>query len=399
MRRYTRLFYLLALANFLFFLGNSLYILLPVFLKNMGASESYIGVMNNIDKIFTIITAVGIGSIRHGRDRIRLLRTGYMVLILAYASYLTVTSLTWMLILIRVMHGIGFSVAMIMGTSIIFDIVPIEDAAEAIGIYGITGALSNALSPFIGEMLLARGHSHSLIFALSVLLVSTSLAVTFMMSPGERPGPAPDEPAPSGSLRLLSEPRYLLMTLASIIFGGSFGVIITYLPNFIRTTTSFRFSYFFIIYICVLIIIRFTFLKIVTRINRNNLLIAVFANGALMYLLFNSLNSLPILIITSIMYGITHGILFPVLNTTVVSLVHMHDRGRANALFIASFNGGMMSFAFALGFLIDHCHTYLVAFNVCAAMFLLAIGLTIIMKVKYSKPQINIDPELSIEVE
>ncbi|MBN1496140.1 MAG: MFS transporter [Spirochaetes bacterium] len=399
MRRYTRLFYLLALSNFLFFLGNSLYILLPVFLKNMGASESYIGFMNNIDKIFTIITAVGIGSIMHGRDRIRLLRTGYMILVVAYAAYLTVTSLTWSIILIRVMHGIGFSVAMIMGTSIIFDIVPIEDAAEAIGIYGITGALSNALSPFFGEMLLSRGHSHYLIFALSVLLVSTSLAITFIMSRGERPGPAPDEPARSGSLRLLLEPRYLLMTLASIIFGGSFGVIITYLPNFIRTATSFRFSYFFIIYICVLIIIRFTFLKIVTRINRNNLLIAVFANGALMYLLFNSLNSLPVLILTGIMYGVTHGILFPVLNTTVVSLVHMHDRGRANALFIASFNGGMMSFAFALGFLIDRFHTYLVAFNVCAVMFLLAIGLMIIMKVKYSKPQIKIDPELSIEVE
>ncbi len=397
MRRYTRLFYFLALANFLFFLGNSLYILLPVFLKNLGASESYIGVMNNIDKIFTIITAVGIGSIMHGRDRIRLLRIGYLVLVAAYAAYLLVSSLTWLLLLIRVLHGIGFSIAMIMGTSIIFDIVPMEDAAEAIGIYGVTGALSNALSPFFGEMLLSRGHSHHLIFALSVLLVSLSLAITFIMPRGERPGPAPDEPARRGSLRLLAEPRYLLTTMATIIFGGGFGVIVTYLPNFIRTTTSFRFSYFFIIYICVLIIIRFTFIKIVARINRNNLLVAVFAIGALMNLLMNALDSLVMLMITAVLYGVTHGILYPVLNTTVVSLVHMHDRGKANALFTASFNGGMMAFALALGFLIDRFNTYLAAFNVCAVMFSVAIGLIIIMKVKYPTPEITIDPELSIE--
>jgi predicted MFS family arabinose efflux permease len=397
MRRYNQLFYLLALANFLFFLGNSLFILLPVFLKNMGASESYIGVMNNVDKIFTIITAVGIGSIMHGRDRIRLLRAGYLILVFAYAAYLAVSSLTWMLLLIRVIHGIGFSVAMIMGTSIIFDIVPMEDAAEAIGIYGVTGALSNALSPFFGELLLSRGHSHYLIFALSVLLVSLSLAITFLMPRGDRPGPAADEQARRGSLRLLSDPRYLLMTLATIIFGGGFGVIVTYLPNFIRTTTSYKFSSFFIIYICVLIIIRFTFIRIVGRFSRNNLLMAVFALGALMNLFMNFLDTFVMLIIVSIMYGITHGILYPVLNTTVVRLVHLHDRGKANALFTASFNGGMMIFALLLGFLIDRCGTYLAAFDVCAAMFVVAIALLLIMKVKYTGPDIPIDPELSVE--
>ena len=63
MKRYNPLFYYLALANFTFFLGNSLYILFPVYLKSMGASESYIGIMNNADKIFIIITAITIGSL------------------------------------------------------------------------------------------------------------------------------------------------------------------------------------------------------------------------------------------------------------------------------------------------------------------------------------------------
>ncbi len=373
MKRYNSLFYYLALANFLFFLGNSLYILLPVYLKNLGATESYIGIMNNVDKIFTIISAVTIGSIMQGRDRIRLLRIGYLILACAYASYLLITSLTWALLLIRIMHGIGFSVAMITGTSIIFEIVPMKDAAEAIGIYGITGALSNAISPFFGEMLLSRGYPHQVIFSISVALVMLSLAITFIMPCLDCGAKVENMPTSRGSLHLMAKPKFLLMALVSMIFGGGFGVIVTYLPNFIRTTTSFKFSYFFLIYIAVLIIIRFTFIKQVGRINRSILIMVVFAVGSLMNVFLNFLDSMIMLVIVSVMYGLTHGILYPVLNTILVSIVEAHDRGKANALFTASFNGGMMLFALSLGFLIDYRNSYLVAFDVCAAMFLLAI--------------------------
>jgi MFS family permease len=377
MKRYNSLFYYLALANLTFFLGNSLYILFPVYLKNMGATESYIGIMNNADKIFTILGAITIGSLMHGRDRIRLLRIGYLILTCAYASYLLISSLSWAILLIRIIHGIGFSVAMILGTSIIFEIVPMKEAAEAIGIYGVTGALSNAISPFVGELLLSHGYPHQVIFSLSVVLIMLSLAITFIMP---RPGMgdnADEMPTSRGSLHLLAKPKFVFMALVSTIFGGGFGIIVTYLPNFIRTTTPFNFSYFFLIYIAVLIIIRFTFIKQVSRINRGTLIMAVFVVGALMNAFLSFLDSMIMLVIVSVMYGITHGILYPVLNTVLVSIVEARDRSKANALFTACFNGGMMIFAFALGFLIDYTKSYLAAFDVCAVMFLTAVILVV----------------------
>ncbi len=357
----------------MFFLGNSLFILLPIYLKNLGATESYIGIMNNVDKIFTIITAINMGVIMHGRDRIRLLRVGYMIIACAYASYLLVTSLTWALLIIRIVHGIGFSVAMILGTSIIFEIVPMKEAAEAIGIYGITGAISNAISPFVGEMILSRGYPHQVIFALSVALVLMSLAITFVMPRPEGAAFTDALPESRGSLHLMAKPKFVIMFFVSMIFGGGFGVIVTYLPNFIRTTTPFNFSYFFLMYIAVLIIIRFTFIKQVSRFSKSALIMAVFIVGAMMNVFLNFLDSILMLIVVSVMYGITHGILYPVLNTIQVSIVDPGDRSKANALFTASFNGGMMIFALGLGFLIDYRDSYLVAFNVCAAMFLVAV--------------------------
>lgn len=378
MKRYNSLFYYLALANLTFFLGNSLYILFPVYLKNLGATEAYIGIMNNVDKIFTIITAVTIGTLMHGRDRIRLLRVGYLILVCAYGSYLLFPSLTWTLLIIRIIHGIGFSVAMILGTSIIFEIVPMKEAAEAIGIYGVTGALSNAISPFFGELLLSWGYPHQVIFALSVIMVVLSLAITFIMPRAELDGQTDQLPTSRGSLHLLTKPTFIFMFLVSMIFGGGFGVIVTYLPNFIRTTTPFKFSYFFLIYIAVLILIRFTFIKQVGRISRSTLVMAVFVVGALMNVLLNFLDSMVMLVIVSIMYGITHGILYPVLNTIQVSIVDAQDRSKANALFTASFNGGMMVFALTLGFLIDYRGSYLAAFDMCAVMFIAAIFLVVL---------------------
>ncbi len=382
MKKYGRTFYSLALANFLFFLGNSLFILLPLFLKDLGASESTIGIMNNIDKVVAIFAAVFIGGLMSGRDRVRLLRLGYMILVAVFASYLLISSLTWLILLIRILHGIGFSLAMILGTTIIFDIVSPEDAAEAIGIYGVTGALSNALSPFAGEMLLSLGYSHSLLFIISVILVTGSLMITYLMPrlPSGEPENGGEEQR--GSLGLLRNPRFALLALVTVIFAGGFGVIITYLPNFIRTTTEMKFSYFFLIYIAVLICIRFFFIGKIGRVRSSSLLMAAFSTGSVLFLLMNILRSYTVLAVVGVLYGFTHGILYPLLNSTMVRIVSRADRGRANAIFTACFNGGMMSLALSLGFLIDRTGTYLAAFNAAGAMYLAAILMLVVFRAR-----------------
>lgn len=103
------------------------------------------------------------------------------------------------------------------------------------------------------------------------------------------------------------------------------------------------------------------------------------------------------LILVSIMYGITHGILYPVLNTIMVGLVRPHDRGKANALFTASFNCGMMVFALTLGFFVDYCNTYLAAFNTCAIMFLIAVLISVIFTLKYGILDLTGETTLDIE--
>ncbi len=383
MKRYSPVFYRLAAANFLYFMGNSLFILFPVYLKNLGAAESYIGFMNGADKIFIIAGAVTIGSIMQGRDSVRLLRLGYAVSIAAFASYTAITEPSWLVLPIRMVHGIGFSLSMILGTTIIFGSVDLEDAVQAIGIYGVTGAVTNALSPFLGEMLLSHGVPHRLIFILSAVLSAASLALTFLIHPEKGPVQGASPAAARGSLRLLGDPKFFLLSTATLIFGGMFGVIVTYLPNYVRSVTDFRFSWFFITHITVLIIVRFTFLGSMKRLKGGPLIMGCFLTGAASCLLMNAVRFFPLFILTGALYGITHGVLYPVLNTITVTTVDERDRGAANALFTAFFSGGTMVFSFALGRLIDSTGSYLSAFNFTAGAAGAAIAIIAFITSRY----------------
>jgi MFS family permease len=371
MKKFPPVYYCMALSNLLFFLGNSFFILFPIYLKDLGASESYIGVMNNLDKVLVIAGSIYIGTLIHRHDRVRFLRLGYFILLMAYVAYLFISSLSWLVPAVRVVHGAGFAIAMVLGTTIVFESVPHERATEAIGIYGVTGAITNAVSPAIGELLLAHGVQFRVIFLLSVALIVLSLGLTYYMA---RLHPALDmrnEKNLDGTLRLFRDRRYLSFSGAAFIFGGGFGVIITFFPNFVRATTNLTFSVFFLIYISVLILIRFTALRTIERAEKRLLLVSVFLVGAVMNLFMNIMDTLAVMVLVSVMYGITHGVLYPVLNAHLVGIVEPDDRGKSNAVFTALFNGGMMVFAFGLGFLIDHLHSYTAAFNVAAGAFAL----------------------------
>lgn len=372
MKRYSQVFYYTSVANFFFFLGNSLFILLPVYLKNLGARETYIGFISNMDKIFMVATALMLGSYIRHHDRVLLLRTGYAVLLFTFCCYLPLTSLAWYLPFIRIAHGIGFGIAMILGSTIIFEQVPPEHATEAIGLYGITGAISNAVSPAIGEFLLTRGYPHQTLFLLSVVFILTSLTIALFI-PRTRLQPDRITGTSAGSaLELLHNGDFIRYSIASFVFGGGFGVIITFLPNFIRTCTMLNYSYFFIIYIGVLIAIRLFFLHLIGTGHNKWLLFSIFLIGGLMNLLVNCLISLWVLITIGVMYGVTHGVLYPVLNALMVNVAPKNQRGEANALFSALFNGGMLIFACAMGLLIDYFQSYRAAFNVCAIAFFAA---------------------------
>jgi MFS family permease len=262
-----------------------------------------------------------------------------------------------------------------MGTTIIFDSVPFERATEAIGIYGVTGALSNALSPFLGEMLLTAGFTHYTLFFISTVFASASLIATIGLAADT--AAVKDYVGTSESKNTLFNSRMLALMAISLIFGGMFGVMVTYLPNYVRSVSGYRYSTFFISYIAALVTIRFGFLGRINQIDKTRVIMFVFAAGALSHLLLHFLISWTMLVAVGVLYGIMHGFLYPTLNTAAIALAPCEKSAAANALYTAVFNSGIMIFTIATGFLIDATGAYLSAFYLCGFTGLTAVVITI----------------------
>ena len=376
MLKFNAEFYKITAANFLFFIGFSFFILFPVFLKDIGATESFIGIMNGFDKISIIVTAFFIGAFIAGRDRLLILRTGYVIMIIVSLLHLFITDPTVLIALIRIAHGAGFAVALTLVTTMIFETVPSHRAASAIGIFGITGAMSGAISPLAAETLLNQGYTFDAIFILSAVSISAALGLSFFIKidpPDKKPDSAP---AAAGILSLIKIKRVIPIAAVTFIFGGGFGIIITFFPNFILTTTELAFSSFFLSYITTLILVRVVLVDAFAPGSKKELIVTAFATGSAMFFILYFLDNLPVLLLAGAMYGIAHGILYPVLNTYMVEAAGFENRERSNSLYIAMFNAGMMAFSATLGFAVDASGSYMPAFFTAGTIFILAIIVT-----------------------
>jgi MFS family permease len=371
--KYQKIFYYQAFANLMFFLGNSLFILFPVYLKGLGASESFIGFMNNIDKILAVGAAAVLGMVIHRFDRLAMIRAAYLLLAMVFALYIFVDPYSPLMPLVRILHGTGFSFGMILGTTLIFDIVEPADAARAIGIYGITGAITNAISPMIGEYLLSIGTDHRVLFFMSSLFVLLAFTAAMFMPPYKSVHDTAEViPATIGFSGLFRDNAYALNSAAVFIFGGGFGLLFTFLPNYASTFTGLNYSFFFASQTLVLISIRLFIFKYAERAPRLELITYIFTGGALHFLFYNFFGTNLMLIITGALYGAVHGLLYPLMNTLLVELAPRADKGRSNAVFTALFNAGMLGFSLIAGFLIDLFEWYPVAYNFAALMFFIA---------------------------
>lgn len=376
MLKFNAEFYKITAANFLFFIGFSFFILFPVFLKDIGATESFIGIMNGFDKISIIVTAFFIGAFIAGRNRLLILRTGYVIMIIVSLLHLFITDPTVLIALIRIAHGAGFAVAITLVTTMIFETVPSHRAASAIGIFGITGAMSGAISPLAAETLLNYGYTFDAIFILSALSISAALGLSFFIKidpPDKKPE---SDPAAAGIISLIKIKRVIPIAAVTFIFGGGFGIIITFFPNFILTTTELAFSSFFLSYITTLILVRVVLVDTFAPGGKKELIVTAFATGSAMFFIFYFLDNLTVLLLAGAMYGIAHGILYPVLNTYMVEAAGFENRERSNSLYIAMFNAGMMAFSASLGFAVDAAGSYMPAFFTAGGIFILAIIVT-----------------------
>ena len=153
-RLFTKSYILLCLAHLLHALAYWVFIYLPVYLEDLGASKPMIGWIMGTAMISSLISRPIIGTRLDISGRRAVLAFGGSLQALACFLYLTIDQLGPWVYVVRALHGIGIGTIFSSFLAIASDIVPVERRTEGLAIWGMWGLLPMAIGPKMTETLI-----------------------------------------------------------------------------------------------------------------------------------------------------------------------------------------------------------------------------------------------------
>jgi MFS family permease len=329
-----RNFIFLFISNFFFFLTSGMFHLFQVYLGSLGASKSYIGLAMGIT-FFTQIVVIFL--LRNYVDKINkrnsLLYASLCGILLFPLYYLT-TDFT-VFIILRSLQGIiiafGFPIAMALAV----DIIPSKKRISLVGIFGLSGAMTNLFGPVIAEII-TKSYSYKYVFLCCSFASFLWFIMLLFISPNIK--------NPHRNLENKSSIKdYNKIIPMAIIFGMVFSSFFSFISHYAKELKIVPVSVFFQAYTITMILIR---VSLQNQLNKwgfkkiilTGFIISVVAlwNGFFIY--YNS--TIIFLIILGILYGSSHSLLYPSLNSLFVELTP-HRSGKATLIFIVFFSLGM----------------------------------------------------------
>jgi len=328
-----------AVTNFFFIASLSCFILLPLYIHEVGGTEVEVGLIMGIYHVAGIVCQplVGVWVDRLGR-RPFMLVGAWLVALSALAFLASSSSLVFAFL--RVIQGIGFSAFFVANYTLVVDLAPAERRGWALGIYGIFGLSATALTPLASEWLI-RNLGYPPFFALAALLALVGLALVWRTSEPRATIPAP-RPGLVAMQEGLGDLFRLPMALA-FIFGIGVGTISTFLPTFAELLGVRHLAFFYTGYAGAAILVRAGGGQLIDSLGRRAVIVPSFfllsAGGGILALLAilvdarTTLPVLPFLFLAGFVAGSAHGFLYPALSALLIDLAPDARRGSAVGLF------------------------------------------------------------------
>ncbi len=226
---WDRPFIFLNLSFFLVFTNIAFLYLYPLALEAMGSEHHVIGLVMGIFSAAAVISRPFLGKLVVLKGEFRVISAGMAVIFLSSLCYNMITAFGFNMLLVRVIHGIGFSAFISAGFSLAAKAFPQEKRGETFGILGaaIMGAV--ALAPSFGEILIREWGFHGLYLAASASIILAWIAAflaTHPMSPGS---PGEDDKKDVSYFSLLKDRSFLFLLISTIIFAHCQSTV----PNFL----------------------------------------------------------------------------------------------------------------------------------------------------------------------
>jgi MFS family permease len=335
---FTPRFWLACGMHFSGGMALSLYILFPLFIRQLGGSEFSIGLYAGVTGAAAVAARLPVGHFLDTQGRRRVLAVAGLLHVFAWLGFLTVDALGPRLLFLVATYGVASGSLFASYFTYASDIVPVSRRSEGIAMFGIWGMLPNGLGPWLGEILIGHG-GFALHFIVAAIFALVSLCLSQLLPETALPVPAQHRGGhPNGDGVPWRELLFLLST--TFMFGAAVNSIYTFFAPFAHAHGRGSVGSFFMSYALTAVAVRVLTGRLPDRLGLRRVLIpSLFLYAAGTLLLPHVEHSLA-LVVVGMMCGAGHGYAFPILNVLTVQQVTARQRGRAVSWFTAMFDLG-----------------------------------------------------------
>jgi MFS family permease len=339
-RLFTRAFVLCSLANLAQSWSFNLFLHVPGFFNELGASEVVIGLLFGVTGVTAIAARPAIGRAMDTRGRRGVILVGQFVSLLAVASYLSVDSIGPWIVCIRVLHGVGEGMLFTSLFTYGADCVPAARRTQGLALFGVSGMLPIALGASLGDEILARS-GYQALFLASLLFAAVSLLLSLPLRDVHRRPGAELEPS-RGFRAALTQRDLLPLWWIGAIFAIALASVFTFLKRYVDETGFGTVSGFFNGYTAVALLLRVFFGWLPDRVGPMRVLLPALASLAAAFVLLALADGALEVALAGLLFGAGHGFTFPILFGIVVTRAGEADRGSAMGILTGLFDLGVV---------------------------------------------------------
>ena len=378
-------------TNFFFFGSLSCFLLLPLYIQRIGGDEADIGLVQSLYSAAGIVCQPVVGALIDYLGRRFFMRLGTVLLVGSCALYLVSGSLP-LLAALRALQGVAFSAFFVSNYIHVVEMVPSERRGWALGIFGLSGLVSTALAPLLGELVIRR-FGFSAFFVVATVVAAVAAAACWQVQ-DVRPAALGARPGLDAIREGLLELRHLHM-LIGLFFGLGTGTIFTFLPTFGEDLGIASVGLFYTAYAVAAMLVRVAGGTLIDLRGRRAVIIpclfvqaAATAIIALVALLFRpslGLPVLPFLFLAGFLAGGAHGFLYPAMSALLMDVTPERRRGSAVGIFSSVILVGSTVGAIAFGYVAQGLG-YALMWSALTCLLIVGSLLSVRLRVGYAVP-------------
>ncbi|PSF32480.1 MFS transporter [Aphanothece hegewaldii CCALA 016] len=352
---------------------------LPAYIEDLGGSKQEIGLVMGSFAIGLLASRVWLGKLADRRSRKLVILIGTIVAGIAPFGYLLIKSV-YPLISVRAFHGVAIAAFTTGYSALVVDLSPIKQRGEIIGYMSLVVPVGMAIGPALGSFI-EEDLGYQALFLFSATAGLLSFILANCITAGRPPVISEQEKSQfegiNRSLKAILFDRAILVpTLILFLIGLLFGVLVTFLPLYLRQSQiDFSAGLFYTTAAIASFTSRILSGRAGDRFGRGIFITFSIICYGLSMLLLSIAKNPTMLMLSAILEGAGGGIIIPMILALISDRSYAMERGRVFAICTSGFDvGGALAAPILGAFAIEYEELFMIAGSFAAIALVIFLG-------------------------